>query len=441
MAKNTPASNPTVKLILTIVITLIIGLTGGLLVNKYFNILDRNSQPQAQTNSENKYAAFLSEVKTVISDNYWQQMPEEQLVELFVLATEKTTGQQLGANIDTFAAYEQELTAIIDQIDSAEKKEEAAAQIADMALANLQPPARSRLYSKQKKQELADRVTNKETEQDHYQALEVEETAEQQEIDQAYQQKKQNLEQQDTPEAKQELQQVEKAYQTLKDEDNRERYNEQGVNPTMNWELVTPEIFHLQIKKFSPTTVQELAEVTSKVDQGSQLDTLILDLRDNVGGAIDGLPYFLGPFIGNNQYAYQFIQQGKTKDFKTKTGWLPSMKRYKKIVILINENTQSSGEVMASVLKKYNVGPLVGTTTRGWGTIERVYPLENQLSDNQEYSVFLVHHLTLRADGTPIQSNGVEPTISVESTGWEQDLQRYFDNPVLVEEVKKLFSS
>ena len=209
----------------------------------------------------------------------------------------------------------------------------------------------------------------------------------------------------------------------------------------MDYKLIRPQIFWLHIKKFSPTTFDELKRVTEGVDDQSGLDTLILDLRDNVGGAIDGLPYFLGPFIGTDQYAYQFFHQGEKTDFKTRTGWLPSLVRYKKVVILVNENTQSSAEVMVATLKKYNAGVVVGTPTKGWGTVERVFPLESQIGPDEEYSVFLVHSLTLRDDGQPIQDKGVDPLININNPGWEQELLTYFNYPELVEAVKEILQS
>jgi C-terminal processing protease CtpA/Prc len=123
-------------------------------------------------------------------------------------------------------------------------------------------------------------------------------------------------------------------------------------------------------------------------------------------------------------------------DFKTRIGWLPSLIQYKKVVVLINENTQSSAEVMAATLKKYNVGVLVGTTTKGWGTVERVFPLKSQLDPSEKYSIFLVHSLTLREDGKPIQGNGVTPTISIKDANWEEQLREYFDNEELIKAVK-----
>ncbi|KPJ70546.1 hypothetical protein AMJ51_01600 [Microgenomates bacterium DG_75] len=176
------------------------------------------------------------------------------------------------------------------------------------------------------------------------------------------------------------------------------------------------------------------------MDKGGELDTLILDLRDNVGGAIDGLPYFLGPFIGAEQYAYQFYHQGEKTDFKTRTGWLPSLVRYKKVVVLVNEGTQSSAEVMAATLKRYNVGVVVGASTKGWGTVEKVFALKTQIDPNEKYSMFLVHSLTLRDDGEPIQDKGVDPTININNPGWEEQLMAYFNYPELVEAVKEILS-
>jgi C-terminal processing protease CtpA/Prc len=171
------------------------------------------------------------------------------------------------------------------------------------------------------------------------------------------------------------------------------------------------------------------------------LDTLILDLRNNIGGSIDILPYFLGPFIGQDQYAYEFLHQGERTPFKTKVGWLNSLVPYKKVIILINNQSQSTAELMASVLKRYNVGVLVGERTKGWGTIERVFELENQISPGEKYSMFLVHTLTLRDDNQPIEGNGVEPVISINSSNWKQQLLSYFDNQTIVKTVEQIWST
>lgn len=431
------------KTILIIFSVFIIGLGGGLvLANKQEQIPLLNKVIPQNEEESNHYLAFLKGVRETILENYWDTINEEQFTMLHVRAIEQLTAQPLGDRVKTYDELDAELLTIIEQYPDDEIREEFVTQLADMVLANLEPFGRSRLYSTQLEQELVERVSNIDPEADHYQALEVDKGASDEEIEQAYQQQKEELEADDSPEAQEKLAQVEAARQTLADPVTRERYDVAGVNPTMEWRLLSPQIFYLRIKQFSPTTVQELLEVTEKVDdQDDELDTLILDLRGNFGGAIDSLPYFLGPFIGNNQYAYQFLQQEKTTDYKTRTGWLPTLVRYKKVVVLIDDKVQSSAEVMADVIKRYNVGVLVGTNTMGWGTVERVFPLEKQLNDKEEYSVFLVHHLTLRSDGAPIEGNGVEPMVDISQPNWQRELYRYFSDQELVDAVESLIST
>ncbi|MGB9637306.1 MAG: S41 family peptidase, partial [Microgenomates group bacterium] len=111
-----------------------------------------------------------------------------------------------------------------------------------------------------------------------------------------------------------------------------------------------------------------------------------------------------------------------------------------KVIILINENTQSSAEVMAATLKKYNVGVLVGVPTRGWGTVEKVFEIKNQFNPSEKYSAFLVHRLTLREDGQPIEGLGVEPVINIQDKNWEKQLYNYFHYPELTAVIAKLIS-
>lgn len=168
---------------------------------------------------------------------------------------------------------------------------------------------------------------------------------------------------------------------------------------------------------------------------------MILDLRGNIGGSIDLLPYLLGPFIGPDQYAYEFYQQGQRTPFKTILGWQPSLVRYKKLVILIDGKSQSTAETMASVLKKYNVGIVMGEKTAGWGTVERVFPLKEQFNPGTKYSIFLVHHITLRDDNQPIQGNGVEPAIAMSNKNWKKEFYNYFRYPELANVIEKIWNS
>lgn len=339
-------------------------------------------QKQGEVLSEpakDMYIAFALEVYDKIRENYWENLGDEQLSNLFVQGIEKITGQVQNVGKGNKENLKKMLETVLAQYDSEEKKKEFVVMLTDVVLSNLKPVSRGRLYTTKQEKELAQNVKN------------------------------------------------------INPETNE-------VEPTIESKIVRPDIFYLRLAKFSPTTFEELKKLTKEVDGRESLDTLILDLRGNIGGDIDGLSYFLGPFIGNNQYAYQFFHQGETTDFKTKTGWLPSLARYKKVVILIDGETQSSAEVFVAALKKYNVGVVVGQTTKGWGTVERVFPLENQFDGQEKYTVFLVHSLTLREDGQPIEGNGVESMININDENWQEQLYAYFHYDELVEAVKEVLN-
>ncbi len=413
----------------------------GVIISGYFYFRSDRVSNVIHSEPKDKHLVFLLEVYDKINENYWQKPEENNLITLYAKGIEKLTEQPQNWECGDKSCLADKLEEIINKISSEEKKKEFTQQLADIVLANLKPFGRSRLYVEKDELALQKRVKNQ-TDEDYYQALGVKQDSSPEEINQTAEEKIAQLAPKSTesPEVQKEIEEVKKAQQVLGDEKAKENYDTQGIAPTIEYKLIQPEILHLHLTKFSPTTLEDLQRITQKFDQGNKLDTLIIDLRNNVGGAVDGLPYFLGPFIGNDQYAYQYFHQGEKEDHKTQLGWLPSLVRYKKVVILINENTQSSAEVFASVLKKYNVGILVGTTTKGWGTIERVFSLENQISKNEKYSMFLVHRLTLRSDGQPIEGNGVNPHIDITKEDWQDKLYDYIPYPDLISAVDLIWN-
>lgn len=418
-----------------LIIIFALGALGGYFYSQKTNV--NSTQPEKE---ENIYLGFLSEVYDKIQTNYWKELNDKELGSLFKLGTEKLTNQAQTFAIKDKQDFEKMITEAL-KIIKEDKKKEFAVKLANLVLLNLKPLKRNALYTTKDTQNLQNKVQNINPEINLYQILGIEKDASQQEIEEKYNQKMAELEESDPEQTKQELEQVNYAYNTLSNDNQKQRYDQKGIEPTVFATLIRPEILHVYIKKMSPTTLDELKQETEKFDSGKQLDTLILDLRNNIGGSIDLMPYLLGPFIGSDQYAYEFLHQGEKTPFKTKTGWMSSLVRYKKVVVLINEQTQSSAEVMAAALKKYNVGVLVGTTTKGWGTIETVMNIDHQIDKNEKYSIFIVHSLTLNDNNQPIEGSGVTPTISINDPLWEQQLLNYFHYPELIETVKEVWST
>ncbi len=408
---------------------------------------ESTGQPKEQQ-IDNKYVAFSLEIYDKIKQNYWNKITHQKLSELYLKATNKITGQEQNIFFNDRKGVQILLSNNLAG-KSEQQKKELIVNINNLVLKNMEPFGRSGLFSKKQAQKLTNTVKNIDPETDLYKVLGVDQNADDQQITRVYQQKVKKLKeeikdpqinQEEKNKIEQKLALTQRAYETLGNTTHREAYHKTGIESTITSKLLTPEIFYIHIKKMSPTSFEEFQQVADSVDHMSaNPHALILDLRDNVGGSVDLMQWFLGPFIGPDNVGYEFYHQGETKPFKTKVGWLPSLVRYKKVVILINDKVQSSGEVMAKALKEYNVGVLLGTTTKGWGTIEKIYELENQISQDEKYSMFLVHSLTLRVDNKPIEGQGVDPHINIQNDNWKEKLNQHYSYPPLIQEVEKLW--
>lgn len=436
----------------------------------------------AQNQSQkDRYIAFSNEIYDKIKENYWDLISDEQLTNLYKQAAEKITGkpQKLklgnensnsstkpqdptknpsGLSLDlqgtsitdlklssqspksndssTKIALDEMLKNILKDLDDTKKKD-FTKNLATAVLANLSPFGRSGLYSQKQEEQLKNTVQNINPEKDLYKDLGLGKGASKEEAQKAYDDQAAKLREQIGDEAKKKLEQIAYAKDVLTQEDKKKNYDEAKIEPTVFSKFYTPDIVYIKFLKFSPTTYDEFVKLISTFDKPDGPNALIFDLRNNVGGAIDSLPFFLGNFLGDKQYAYEFMHKGESEPFKTTGQKLPGLAHFKQVVILIDNQTQSSAELMAAALKRYHFGILLGQATKGWGTVEKIFALDNQIDEHEKFSMFLVHSITLRDDGQPIEGRGVEPNINTKDQNWQSQLFSYFRNPDLTSSVKQ----
>lgn len=365
--------------------------------------------------------AFISEIYDKIKENYWNNISDAELLALFKLSIEKNGGSV------TVAKFENK-DRLLDTIN---KNKLDLPAVAQSVLSSLAPSGRSGLYTQKQEEQLKNTISNINPEKDLYKDLGLTKGASEAAIEQAYKELSVGA----PPEK---LKQLIYAKETLTKKDQKERYDKAGIEPTIFTKVSFPAVLYVQFKKFSPTSLEEFQKAFENYKDNSELNALIFDLRGNVGGAIDATAYFLGFFLGKGQYAFDFYHKGEYLPFKTQLDKLTSLARFRQIVILIDQNTQSSAEMLAAALKKYHQGVLVGIPTKGWGTVERVFHLDNQISQTEKYSIFLVHSITLRDDNLPIEGRGVDPDINIKDSTWPQKLLLYFNNPILVGAIKEV---
>lgn len=389
-----------------------------------------NATPLTQTR-------FLLHLHDTVNANYWQSLSQERLADLIARGVQRFATATPSGTPDNRDALEDYLSNTFTQY-APQQRTDIAERAAALVLQSLQPQGRSQLYTKQDRKQLEKRVKNNTQSETPQEQLDVEDDADPETVEKQYEEKKQQVQESTStpPEEKEEqVRELAQAKETLTDTKKRTRYEQAGVRPTVFRSRISDDIVYLSIEKFSIATLQEFVEEAQAVNMDPQPHALILDLRGNVGGAFDAMPQFLGPFIGPNRTAFQLQQQGEQEPITTETGWLNALVPYKQVVVLVDGDTQSTAELVASVLKNYNVGTIVGETTRGWGTIERTFPLEPRISSTTKHYAFLVHSLTLKGNGQPIQGNGVQPDVSLSSDNWQDTLHTYIPSRSLVDAV------
>ncbi|MDD5147327.1 MAG: S41 family peptidase [Candidatus Daviesbacteria bacterium] len=421
-----PKSFPKTLIILLAVFALGVGVG--------YRYVENNEKNTPKVFTAKQEARFISEIYDKIKENYWNNISDGELLDLFRLSIDKNGGSTGVAKFENKEKLLETINKSISGMDE-DQRNKFLVSVAGVVLNSLTPQGRSGLFTEKQEAQLKNTISNINPEKDLYKDLRLAKGASEAAVQQAYQTEATKLANDKSPEAKENLKKITYAKDTLTQKDTKQRYDQNQVEPTIFAKIVPPGTLYVQFKKFSPTSLEEFQKAfDSYKDQ--QLNTLIFDLRENIGGAIDATAYFLGFFLGKGQYAFDFYHKGEYLPFKTAADKLASLSRYKQVVILVDQNSQSSAEMITASLKKYHAGVVVGIPTKGWGTVERVFPLDNQISQSEKYSLFLVHSVTLRDDNQPIEGRGVDPDISIKDPAWPQKLLLYFNNQTLVDAVK-----
>lgn len=384
------------------------------------------------------YVRFVMETYDSINKNYWAKMKEEDMARLFQLSIQKVTSQKdlpVIATTTRSGVAKMVSNAVAIGTSSLAKKEFVVNTVI-VATANLEPYGRNGLFSQKQEKELRQNVSNINPETNLYKDLGVETGSTAEIVKKAYEEKAVVLAKATTTEAKEELKKITYASKVLTNEYNKKLYDENKIEPTI-FGKVLGNTLYLSISKISPTTLSEIGMIVDNASTTPKLDSLIFDLRGNVGGSLDFLQYFLGAFVGQNQFAFDLFHQGEYDAQRTAIGKFEPLNRYKDMAILTDNMTQSTAELTAATFKRLNMAKVVGATTRGWGTVENTFPIEAVIDENEKYSLFLVRSLTLRDDNMPIEGKGVTPDVDIKSPTFKEDLQKAFRNSSLIKAVEE----
>ena len=364
------------------------------------------------------YVRFDMEAFDKIETNYWMARDKYNLGEVYRLALQKVLNQPQTLATSSRPEIVKMLAQGFSSATSTDMKKNMALQIVNIALYNLLPVGRNGLFSQAQEVALRQEVSNINPSNDLYKNLGVAKGADTQAVDVAYKQKQAELKNATSTEAKAELAQASYAHKVLTDSNSKELYDQNQIEPTV-FPHILGKTLYLSINRISPTTLGEFARAVDRASTTPGLNSMVIDVRGNIGGALDFFPSFLGIFVGPNQYAFDLFHQGDYQVIRTTQLKFPELSRFREMAFLTDNFTQSTAELTTQMFKHFNLAHSVGTVTRGWGSVENTYPMTTVLDPAQKFSLLIVNSLTLRDDGQPIESNGVTPDIDITKSDWQ----------------------
>jgi carboxyl-terminal processing protease len=140
---------------------------------------------------------------------------------------------------------------------------------------------------------------------------------------------------------------------------------------------------------------------------------MILDLRNNPGGYLDGAIEMSSQWISEGKIVTEKFSDGKTND-QVSLGH--SQLDGFKTVVLVNGGSASASEIVAGALQDYKKATIVGEKTFGKGSVQDYEPF----SDGSALKITVAAWYT--PNGKSINEEGITPDVEVKEDFSKEDV-------------------
>lgn len=183
-------------------------------------------------------------------------------------------------------------------------------------------------------------------------------------------------------------------------------------------EMLDNNIGYVAVSIFGEKTAEQFSSALESLEKDN-MKSLIIDLRGNSGGYLSTVTSMLSEFVDSNTVIYQM----KTRKGITKyTSNNDNTKKYK-VIVLVDQDSASASEIMASCMQEQYKATLVGTTTYGKGTVQSTLDLSNDTLIKYTIEEWLT------SNGKSINKVGVKPDVELSlSEEYKKNPSRENDN-------------
>ena len=186
------------------------------------------------------------------------------------------------------------------------------------------------------------------------------------------------------------------------------------VNP-IDYGMLNDEIGYIYLYEFAGDCAVEFQKAVNDL-KAKGAKGMIIDLRDNPGGWVDDAEKIGDIFLDKGTLCYLQYNDGNREYYKTKDGKVDT-----ELVILMNEHSASSSEILAGALKDRANATIVGVQSYGKGIVQTVVELEGgagmQMTIAQYYT----------PNGNAVHKVGITPDVVAELPAGDNGMYDFGD--------------
>ncbi len=172
--------------------------------------------------------------------------------------------------------------------------------------------------------------------------------------------------------------------------------------------LLEDNFAYLRISSFQSRTAEQVKKALKKLlkeNNKKALQGLILDLRNNPGGLLNGSVDVVDIFLNQGLVVYT---QGRSKDSQLKfNATHGDQLKGAPMVILVNGGSASASEIVAGALQDHHRAIIMGSDTFGKGSVQTIKPLTRTTA----IKITTARYYT--PSGRSIQAEGIIPDITL----------------------------
>lgn len=178
--------------------------------------------------------------------------------------------------------------------------------------------------------------------------------------------------------------------------------------PSVELTFERSNIAYIKINQFGDNTYNQWDQVVDEIltkNKQTLIRGIIIDLRDNPGGYLEGAVYLASEFLSRGSL---IVRQESTtypnkNYYSTRNGRLQQFS----LIILVNKGSASASEIMAGALRNHKKATLVGEKTFGKGSVQEALDLKEGAGLHLTVAKWIL------PNGDWINSKGINPDIEI----------------------------